>query len=80
MCIHIHAPQPSSKSITTKHCPDCKTTSRFIGFFTEWYGFNQTCLRCGRKWMDGEWMDLPFIRQARQNNIKNAKTKYRALG
>jgi hypothetical protein len=31
-----------------------------IQFFTPWYGWDSTCLKCGRKWCDDYWMELPF--------------------
>ena len=75
--IHIHAPQPTEKRIQTGVCPDCKKRSRFIAFFTPWYGDHTTCLRCGREWMDGEWMPLPFIRGSRKITIAAAKKRWR---
>ena len=75
--VHIHAPKPTDKRIRIHVCPDCKKRSRFICFFTEWYGWDSTCLRCGREWQDGEWCDLPFMRGARQKNIDAAKKRWR---
>ena len=75
--IHIHAPQATEKTIHSGHCHDCGKRSWFVGFFTPWYGWDVTCLRCGREWADGEWMPLPFMRGARQNNIDSAKRRYR---
>lgn len=75
--IHIHAPQPTEKNIFSGVCHDCKRRSWFVGFFTPWYGWDVTCLRCGREWQDGEWMPLPFARGARQKNITSAKRRYR---
>lgn len=77
--LHIYAPQPDSKFIRAGACPDCKAWSRFIGFHTPWYGSHQTCLRCGREWMDGEWMPLPFVRGSRTKNIEAAKKRWRTV-
>lgn len=79
MTVHIHAPQPTEKSIRAGHCRDCQRRSWFIGFFTPWYGWDTTCLRCGRHWQDGEWMPLDFVRQARQKSIDSAKRRFRAM-
>lgn len=75
--LHIHAPQPSMRRILAAKCLDCKKRSRFVAFFTEWYGWDQTCLRCGRRWSDGYWMPLEFYRFARRNNINAAKKQWR---
>ena len=79
MNIHIHAPQATSKSCKAGNCPDCKKRTRFIGFFTPWYGWDHTCIRCGRRWADGEWMPLPFMRGAREQSIESAKSYWRRL-
>lgn len=77
MTIHIHAPKPSEKSIRRHHCPDCGRSSFFVGFFTEWYGWDITCLRCGRSFADGEWLPLAFMRGSREKAIAAAKRRYR---
>ncbi len=46
----------------------------------EYFGPTSFCLRCGREWQEGEWMELPFIRQSRQKNIAYAKKHWRAIG
>ena len=77
--VHIYAPQPTRKNILSGDCPDCKQRTKFIGLFTEWYGWDTTCLRCGRKWADGEWMALDFVRGSRQKSIDSAKRAYRRV-
>ena len=77
--IHIHAPRPTDRAILCKICPDCKRRSRFTAVFTEWYGWDVTCLRCGRNWQGGEWMPLPFTRQARQQSVGAAKRRWRLV-
>jgi hypothetical protein len=79
MGIHIHAPKATAKTIHWRVCPDCKRNSPMAGFFTPWYGWDLTCLRCGRSWMDGEWMPLDFTRGARAKNIGKAKKRWRAM-
>lgn len=75
--IHIHAPRFSIKAAVTQVCPDCKKWTRMLSFFTDWYGWDATCIKCGREWSSGEWMPLPFERGARQKNIELAKQKFR---
>lgn len=75
--IHINWTHHSAKSVTRDYCPDCKTQTRFMGFFQEWYGWTETCLRCGRKFADGEWMPLDFVRGVRASNIKQIKAHWR---
>jgi NMD protein affecting ribosome stability and mRNA decay len=75
--IHIHAPAPIYLDIRRMPCPDCKRNAFFAGLLFEWYGWDTTCLSCGREWKSGEWMPLPFVRQARQKNIDAAKRRWR---
>lgn len=77
--VHIHAPRQTAKAVTAGDCPDCKKRSRFLGFFTPWYGWDTTCLRCGRRWQDGEWTPLDFMRGVRQRNIDATKRHWRAM-
>ena len=77
--LHLHAPLATAKNIVTGTCPDCKKRTRFLAFFTPWYGDHQTCLRCGREWIDGQWMALDFMRGVRKVNIENARRKWRAM-
>jgi hypothetical protein len=65
------------KSIERARCPDCKRYSWFLFFYYEWYGPHCTCLRCGRKWSDGEWISLPSTRYARKESIEAAKKAWR---
>jgi hypothetical protein len=74
--VHIHAPRATAKRVVTGHCHDCNKRTRFVEFFTPWYGWDSTCLRCGRKWCDGEWMALPFMRGAREHNRAAAKSHW----
>lgn len=77
--VHIHDPMPSNKYIKSGDCPDCKKRTRFIVFYTDYYGIDSTCMRCGREWQDGEWCALPFIRGIRRLNIEEAKKKFRRM-
>ncbi len=60
-------------------CLDCKRRTRIIEFFTPWYGWHSTCIRCGREWYDGEWVALEFARGVRQRNINAAKAMWRKM-
>ena len=77
--IHIHAPRATAKAVIVDTCPDCKKRTRLLSFFTPWYGNDSTCLKCGRQWMDGEWIPLDFVRGIRQHNIERAKRLWRAM-
>lgn len=79
MSSHIHAPRATYKRAKAGRCNDCERRTRFVEFFTPWYGWDSTCLRCGRNWKDGEWMALPFMRGARQHNIDHAKGYWRRM-
>jgi len=75
--VHVHAPQPSTRKIVTGECRDCKRRSRFLSFFTEWYGWDLTCLKCGRQWQDGHWTPFASYRYARRDSINAAKNLWR---
>lgn len=77
--IHIHAPRATAKTTRAVVCPDCKRWTRLLQFFTPWYGWDMTCIRCGREWMDGEWTRLCFEPQSRQKSIARAKALWRAM-
>jgi len=77
--VHIHAPRATAKQVFAKTCPDCGKRTRMLAFFTPWYGWDTTCLRCGRTWQDGEWVPLPFARGVRGKNIDHAKRLWRQL-
>jgi len=77
--LHIHAPKATAKTAIAMDCPDCKKRSRMLEFFTPWYGWDSTCIRCGRNWQDGEWIPLDFIRQSRQKSIAAAKKQWRSM-
>lgn len=67
-------------TLQTKHrktCPDCKRGTTHAAFWREWYGLDSTCLGCGRKWADGEWVQLGFYRHARRDNINAARARWK---
>ena len=75
--IHIYRPHVAEKSAHVAECLDCKKRTRMLSFFTPYHGWQSTCILCGRKWCDGEWMDLPFVRGSRQKSIDAAKWMFR---
>lgn len=75
--IHINFTKTHRMELSRGTCLDCKKYTYFLQFFQEWYGWDSTCLRCGRNWQDGEWMPLGFSRTARQDNIDGAKRRFR---
>ena len=74
--IHIYAPKPDMRIITVGTCPDCGKRTRFIALHTPWLGWLHVCIRCGRRFRDGEWMPLDFVRGSRQKSIEQAKTRF----
>lgn len=76
---HVFAPEVTDRAIHVGHCPDCNRRSRFIGFFQDWFGWRSTCLRCGRSWDGGEWLQLDFVRGSRRKSIESAKRRWRSL-
>ena len=77
--LHIHNPTVTYRRILTMTCPDCKRRSRLLGFHQSWYGWRDTCLRCGRTWDDGKWTPLPFAKNARAQQIAEVKARWRAV-
>jgi hypothetical protein len=75
--IHICFVQTHLRKAHRQVCPDCKKKSIFVSFYQEWYGWDTTCLRCGRKWSDGEWMPFEFYRNARKDSIKSARARWK---
>ena len=75
--LHIHAPLPCQRKCTRQVCPICKVRSVFLSWFTDWYGWDSVCLRCGDQWADGELLPRPFARGWRQSNIEHAKKRWR---
>ena len=71
--IQINAPRYSKVEKFRKKCPDCQKRAYMIASHQEWYGWDITCLSCGRHWQDGEWIPLDFYRNARKDNIDNAR-------
>ena len=74
--IHVCVPS-GERFVHTGICPDCGQWTRFLGHHYEWLGPEQTCLKCGRHWSDGEWMPLDFVPKSREKSIEAAKASWR---
>jgi hypothetical protein len=59
--------------IVAGDCPTCGRWTRFVGFFYEWYGWHETCLRCGDQWSCGELLERPFRPRWRKESIAQAR-------
>lgn len=79
--IHIHAPQPTEALIRWLPCFNCvdydHAKSPIVMFFTPWYGWDATCLRCGDGWFDGETKERPFCPGWREEAKRDAANRYR---
>jgi len=75
--IHISFTKTHMREIIWGVCPDCGQRTAFACFFQEWYGWDKTCMRCGRRWSDGEWMPLPFCRTAREDSKQSARRRWK---
>ena len=75
--VHIHNPPVTMRRIVTMCCLDCGKRTRLLGFHQDWYGWRDTCLRCGRTWDGGEWLPLPFVRGSRQKAVAATKAHWR---
>lgn len=78
MNIHIHAPQATERKLVRTNCPTCKKTRFMAAWFTPWYGWDHTCLKCGESWQDGEMCERPFVRAWRQKSVEDARKRWRA--
>lgn len=77
--VHIYAPPVVDRRILSGTCLDCKKRTRFLTFCYEWHGATSTCMRCGRRWCEGEWQPLEFERGIRKRNVESAKRNWRRL-
>ena len=73
----ICASEPTDRRIIAGICPDCKKRTRFLGWFHDWHGWFETCLRCGRQFDGGEKISLEFCRGSRKMNIEQSKARWR---
>lgn len=77
MTIHINYTNYSKVTLPRLYCIHCKRDTDFVAAFQEWYGWNCTCLMCGERRTDNEWMERPFEPRWRKKNIAAAKVLWR---
>ena len=77
LTVHVCAPPAAEAKIFRQKCPTCERRVYFVGFFTPWYGWSKTCLRCGEQWEDGERMDRPLMRGWREKSKVRARARFR---
>jgi Zn ribbon nucleic-acid-binding protein len=75
--IHICYPHPAEVFIRCDACFDCNTVTFMAGWRYENHGIEETCLRCGRSYRDGDPERLPSGRGGRAASIANAKKRWR---
>ena len=75
--IHINYTKTHEASICWRTCTDCQKRSPMVYLFQEWYGWDITCMRCGRSWQDGEWMPLDFLKRSREKSKQRARKRYK---
>jgi hypothetical protein len=76
--VHIHAPPAIGRAVKWRKCPDCRKRSPIASLIYEWYGPTSCCMRCGRRWSDGEWMALPSLRTARASSKIDMRRAWKA--
>jgi hypothetical protein len=77
--VHVHAPQPDAFGISRHHCPTCQRRTYMLWRHTPWYGTDDTCLRCGEEWQDGERSERPFAPRWRDRRKARARQLFRCL-
>jgi len=70
--IHINVPIVHLWDLKKMRCPTCQKDRYIWGWFQEWYGWTQTCLRCGERFSDGERETRPFERGWRKRSVHAA--------
>lgn len=75
--IHINLVRTNIKKIVRIKCHDCNKKSYFAAFHQEWYGWDLTCMRCGRQYSDGYMMPLLFYRYVRRDNKLAAHKRWK---
>jgi len=66
--VHVYAQQPT-----------CKRRTYMLWRHTPWYGTDDTCLRCGEEWQDGERSERPFAPRWRDRRKARARQLFRCL-
>ena len=74
---HLHAPEATEGEIARSYCPTCAKSRFMARWFTPWYGWDMTCLKCGESWQDGERCERPFMPKWRQKSVAGALARWR---
>jgi hypothetical protein len=79
--IHLHAPKPDRIVKCQQYCQDCKQIQPFIAWHTPYYGWDGTCLFCGGRFQDENWMTWYTSKRMdngsiRRQNILRAEARY----
>ncbi len=75
--VHIHAPPAIERSIRWVDCLDCKKRSPFAILSYDYYGPSACCMRCGRRYQEGEWCALDFCRNSRKANRDSMRAAWK---
>ena len=76
--VHINWTRYDTVKAIRLRCPNCKPFQvAAVAAFQEWYGWMVTCLRCGERFEDGEWLPRPCERGWRLDSIARARKLYR---
>jgi len=74
---HISPTQTHARRLARGICPDCNKYTYFAIFHQEWYGWDRTCLRCGRKWSGRERIPFSSPRTARRDSVRAARDRWK---
>jgi hypothetical protein len=77
MATHICRPIVDVIQIDRGYCPNCAKRRFVLRWHQEWYGWNETCLRCGEQWQDGQRLERPFCPGWRKLRVARAKQLWR---
>ena len=70
----ICVPRIIERKVIKKRCRNCKSDQPILWEHLEFYGIDETCLRCGDRWNDGELCPEPteHRRGWRQRSVRDA--------
>ncbi len=71
--VHINWTRYTKITLPRIFCFHCDRKTDFVTAFQEWYGWSGTCLNCGERFQDDEWIARPFQPRWRKENIAEAK-------
>jgi hypothetical protein len=73
--IHVHAPKPSKTEVVKFHCSNCDCAREGLAEYTEWYGYELTCLNCGDVYDEDGRRERPFERGWRKKSVDAARER-----